>query len=662
MLLLAAGVAEALGWPFLRGPLAAWLSRQTGREVQLRGHVTWHLWRGLRFDAAHVVVGQPAWLRPNPAAAAVMLEADQVALVLPWGDLLRALRSGDVASLRVDSLRAQRLKLDLWRDAQERANWRFTPDGLAAPTLTGAPQQPLNEDHALPRIGELVVHEGLLALHDVPGRWQMSASASTDEGRALSPGQGGLRVDGAGRYQGHAFTLSLRSSGFLPLLRRDQPAERVPIRLAAQAGPSVMSFEGTSQDVLRLEALDGRLHVRGPSMSALADALGVTLPATAAFELAAQLRKDGALWQLREAALSVGMSRLGGDFELRQRPGQPPLLRGELRGSRLALQDLGPSLGVPVEGAQVPAPPPGKVLPTKRLDVGSLRAMEADVRVRLQRVTLGRFFQQPLMPLHADLTLHSGVLALTHLDTTTAGGALQGDVRMDARAPVLRWQAQLRWRDIRLEHWLRAPNRYARDARDARLGYVSGRLAGHATLQGRGNSVSDLMASLDGQLLSWIERGRLSRLLTAAVDLHVLEALGLVLTGDAFTDLRCGVARLQARDGVLRPNPVVVDTGSSALLVSGRIALADERMALTVVSSPRHATLLSLRSPIDIGGTFSAPEVSLRAQAIGFKALSALVLGSIAPLAALLPLTDLGSDPPDCRALLQGLHGVPGSQ
>lgn len=644
-------VAEALGWPFVRDPLATLLSRQTGRTVQLSGEFRLHLWRGLRMEVAHLSLAQPRWMQPSDGASAPMLEATQVTLQLPLRKLLEGVSRGHWQSLHIDSLRMQSLRLDLWHDAQGRANWRFTADGQETEPGGVVRTRSSREEEALPYIGELGVREGQLTCHDVPGQWHMAAAVRTDEGMARTTGGTGLAVAASGRFKGNAFTLSLSASGFLPLLRHQQPAEQVPIRLDAQAGPSVLSFEGTSQDVLRLRALDGRVHARGPSMSFLGDVLGMTLPVTAAFDLTGHVRKDGMHWWLQESALSVGASRLGGDFEWQQRPQQPPLLRGELRGSRLALQDLGPSFGVPAKGATVPAPPPGKVLPAKQLDVSSLRAMEAEVRVRLQRVTLGRFFQQPMTPLHADLTLRGGVLTLANLDTATASGGLQGDVRMDARASVLRWQAHLRWRDIRLERSIHAPNHYARHAA---MGYVSGKLAGRATLTGHGNSVAALMASLDGEVLAWIEQGRVSRLLTEAIDLHLLEALGLVLTGDEFTNLRCGVARLQARGGVLRPDPVVVDTGASALLVSGGIALADERLKLTVISAPRHPTVLSLRSPIDIGGTFSNPRVGLRGQAIGVKALSAIVLGSVVPLAALLPLMDPGASAPDCRTLLQG--------
>lgn len=643
--------AEWAGWPFLRDPLAAMVSRQTGRTVSLEGDFRLHTWRGLRVEVERLVVNQPGWLPTPPGASTSMVDASQVSLRLPWSSILHTVGNRRWDTLRFEHLWVERLRMNLLRDPQGRANWRFTPDGREAGE--GATADPPREDTAVPYFGEIRLKEGALTVTDAPHKLVLQAMARTDEGMAQRAGAKGLSVQGSGRYQNYPFTLSLRASGLLPLLRRQQPAEQVPISLAAQAGPSRLSFEGTSQDVLTMEALDGKVRVRGRSMAALGEVLGVTLPTTSAFHLEGRLRKNGQRWALNQASLAVGESRLGGDFEVWRRDKQVPVLRGELRGTTLALQDLGPSFGVPVKGADVPAPPPGKVLPTKKLDVPSLRALEADVRVRLKRVTLGRFFQQPLTPLEGDLSLHGGVLSLSQLNAATASGSVTGDIRLDGREPVMGWRVRLRWRDIRLEQWIKAPNRFAKNEK---AGYVSGRLAGQTALTGQGNSVAALMASLDGEVLTWIERGRVSRLLTEAIDLHLLEALGLVITGDEFKDLQCGIAKLDARNGVLRPNPVVLDTGASTVLVSGRITLSDERLNLTVVSAPRHMTLFSLRSPIDLGGTFSNPDIGLQGGTIGLKALSALVLGSVTPLAAVIPLIDTGQAAPSCANLLKTMR------
>jgi len=643
--LVAAGVAEYKGWAFLRAPLSQTVSDRLGRQVALTGPFHLQLRGPITLSVGQLVVAQPAWRAdaPGPMLTLVDLQA-----ALSWREAWAVLMGQPWQQMRLDHVGARSLALDLWRDAQGRANWSLTPDGTLQAEGSG-------DRSVLPRVDRLVVRQAGLQWRDAVWDLVLDARANTREGDGAGesgPGQPqpGLQASGEGRYQGHPFTVRLSSSGLLPLVDRQQPQEAVPISVTAQLGGGRLSFDGTSEDVLQLDGLDGRVDVRGQSMARLGEVMGVTLPTTAPFVLQGRLRKSGDRWALRDSMLNVGDSQLGGWFEVDKPPGAVPLLRGELTGSRLAIKDLAPSFGAPPPGSPSAPRERARLMPERELDVPSLRAMDASVRVRLARVSLGHWFERPLAPLHADLRLKQGVLTLDQIQASTADGTLAGRIVLDGREPTLGWDARLQWRGIRLERWLQADNPRAR-APDA--SYVSGLLSGRGDLAGKGNSVAQLMGSLDGQVITWVDQGQLSRLVTEVAGLHLLEALGLLIQGDEPAPLRCGVARFEVRKGVMTPQPVVVDTGRSTILVSGQVSLVDEKLALTVTSTPRHFTLISLRTPIDIGGTLSAPAVRLRPAPMGVRALSALALGAVAPLAALLPLIDTGGDQPGCQALLK---------
>lgn len=638
--LVAAGVAEHQGWPFLRDPLSRALTERLGRPVVLEGSFRLQLRGPISLKVDRLVVAQPAWMAP---AGDPMLRLADLWLVLPWREAWAVVNGQPWQQLRLAHVGARQIDLALWRDASGRANWSPRPDGQLPPP------QARTDSSILPRVDRLVVNQAVLQWRDAIWDLELDARARTHEGGSAQD-RPGLQASGQGRYQGHPFTVRLSSTGVLPLLDRQQPQVAVPVSVTAQLGGGRLSFDGTSEDVLQLDGLDGKVDVRGTSMARLGEAIGITLPTTAPFVLQGRLQKRADHWALRDSQLNVGESQLGGWFEVDKMPGVVPVLRGELTGSRLALKDLAPSFGAPTPSAPTPKRARGRVLPDRELDVPSLRALEANVRVRLARVSLGQWFERPLAPLQADLRLRQGVLTLNDLKATTADGTLAGRITLDGRQPTLRWDARLQWHGIRLERWLQADNPRARGG-DA--SYVSGLLSGRGEVVGQGNSVAQLMASLDGNVLTWLEKGKLSRLVTEVAGLHVLEALGLLIQGDESAPLRCGVARFEVRDGVMTPQPVVVDTGRSTILVSGKVSLADERLALTVTSTPRHFTLVSLRTPIDIGGTLSEPQVRLRPAPMGLRALSALALGAVAPLAALLPLIDPGADQPGCQALLK---------
>lgn len=658
---------EWMGWPMARVPLANTLSTQLGRPVTLDAPFALRLVGRIRLEVAHVVVPQPAWFKPpSGQTGKPMLDARDLVLSVPYSTLWAAWRGHPMPQWRVSELSASRLEALLMRDGEGRANWRMSPDGRAT-------QQAAAQPDGMPRVDRLVVREGQLQLDDAVLDLNLKVNATTQEGGRAGAGAAGLAVDGQGRYRKQPFEISLHASGVLPLLSEGRASVAVPVRIRADTGGAALAFDGVSHDVLSLRQLDGRLTLKGRSLAAVGDAVGVTLPTTARFNLDGQLRKDGELWALDVRRLSVGRSELAGRFRFDRRRAVP-LLEGELGGRLLALADLAPAIGAPTEPAQRRRAPGEPVLPQREFDVPSLRAMDAKVRIDVREVQLGALFAEPLSPLKGVLTLQGGVLRIDDLLAQAAGGRVSGDVRLDGRQSTLRWHADLDWSGIDLARWLNQPEppspgarkgdgkppmrKASADKGDGLLAApaLRGRLGGRATVDGTGRSTAALLGSLQGQGAMWISEGRISRLLVEAMSLHVAEALGLVVRGDEVLPMHCAAMQFKAREGIVRPDVAIVDTPAATILASGAVSLATERLALRIDSRPRQMSLLSLRTPVDIGGTFADPDVGLHPDPLGWKVLAAAALSAVAPLAALIPLVD-PAQPTDggCREALQHL-------
>jgi len=68
----------------------------------------------------------------------------------------------------------------------------------------------------------------------------------------------------------------------------------------------------------------------------------------------------------------------------------------------------------------------------------------------------------------------------------------------------------------------------------------------------------------------------------------------------------------------------------------------------------KQPSLLALRGPIVIDGTFKAPSVHPAVGPVALRVGAAIGLGAVAPPLALLPLIDFGGAPDvDCRSLMQ---------
>jgi uncharacterized protein involved in outer membrane biogenesis len=137
---------------------------------------------------------------------------------------------------------------------------------------------------------------------------------------------------------------------------------------------------------------------------------------------------------------------------------------------------------------------------------------------------------------------------------------------------------------------------------------------------------------------------------TEAVGLDVAQALGVAIKGDDALPLRCARFDFITQGGVMRLTRGVFDNPDSTIRVAGQVDLRNEHLALAARARPKDISPVSLRSPVTVTGTLSAPVVSIEPTRLAARALGAVALGALAgPLAAVIPLLDPGesekSDP-----------------
>jgi len=129
----------------------------------------------------------------------------------------------------------------------------------------------------------------------------------------------------------------------------------------------------------------------------------------------------------------------------------------------------------------------------------------------------------------------------------------------------------------------------------------------------------------------------------------------LLLKGDENSPIRCVVADFVAENGTMAAQTLVMDTEAEKILGEGSIDFANERYDLTLNAKSKKASVVALRGPILIDGSFKSPKVHPAVAPIAVRVGSSVALGVAAtPLAALLPLIEIGgAADADCRALMQ---------
>jgi AsmA family protein len=98
----------------------------------------------------------------------------------------------------------------------------------------------------------------------------------------------------------------------------------------------------------------------------------------------------------------------------------------------------------------------------------------------------------------------------------------------------------------------------------------------------------------------------------------------------------------------------VIDTSAELIRGQGSIDFRNEKYDLQLEADSKKPSILALRGPVVIGGTFGSPVVRPAVGQAVARVGAAVGLGILAPPLALLPLIDLGDAPEtDCRKLYQ---------
>jgi uncharacterized protein involved in outer membrane biogenesis len=115
------------------------------------------------------------------------------------------------------------------------------------------------------------------------------------------------------------------------------------------------------------------------------------------------------------------------------------------------------------------------------------------------------------------------------------------------------------------------------------------------------------------------------------------------------------VADVIAENGKMTPRMLVMDTDTEKILGEGSVDFTNERFDLKLTAQSKKPSVLALRGPILIDGSFKSPNVHPATGQIAARVGASVALGAVAtPFAALAPMIDPGgAKDADCPALMK---------
>ncbi|QNR99170.1 AsmA family protein [Stenotrophomonas sp. 169] len=598
-------------WNWFKGPVERAVQAKTGRALHI-GNLDVDLGRVTTIRGDSVTFANAEWAKRPQMVSADRVEID----VRVWPLLRGSVQLPEVRLTRPDAL------LQTAPRADQAGNWDFMGESSG-----GEPLQ----------LQRLYIDDGRLQFLDERGRTDIQVSVRSGKPKQADAAPP-LLVGGKGSWQGNAFTLNGNTESPLELTNSGHPFR---IHLDGRAGGTHAVASGTLINPFQFQTFSLQFRLSGQDLEDLYPLVGIALPSTPPYRLDGQLTRDHQVWQYQKFNGRVGDSDLGGDVKV-EVGGERPRLTANLVSKRLDFDDLAGFIGAPpktggdetanaeqkAEAARLAAKP--TILPDTPYDLGKLRAMDADVRLKAQRINAPSL---PLDDMDAHLKLDDGLLRLEPLNFGVAGGDIRSTIRMDARRPQIATSLKASVRRVQLGQLFP----------DAKLAeQASGGIGGEIDLSGNGNSIAAMLGSSDGTVAIGMGKGHVGNLIMELAGLDVAESLKFLFTGDRQIPLRCAFADFGVKDGRMDSRALAVDTTDTLIVGEGSINLKNEQMDLLLKPRPKDISILALRSPLRIDGTFKDPSFRPDFKALGLRGAIALALGSIAPPAALLATFEPG--------------------
>ena len=619
-------------WDILRQPVNRYVSEQLGRRFEITQRLSVNLGRTTTVRLDGLELANPQW-----ASEPYLIKAKAAEFDIGLWPLLM----GRVVLPRVALFEPQ-------------AALQLEPDGKKSWVLA----RDTTNSRAAPDIGVVTVDKGTLKYRAPQYGADITAqfSLEPDDAKRLP-----LRFDASGKWRDAAFSANGRTGSVLVLSR--DVRKTFPIEVNAQSGRTQLSAKGTVDNLQEFAGLNASFDIQGRNLDELYKIMGVVLPSTPPYRLSGQLGKQDMVWMASQLRGVLGRSDISGDMRF-DTSAALPMLTGKVHSKVLDFADLLPVIGLPAKASSsvkaagktlvgtaptakplaptATAAPSGKVLPTATLDLVRLKSMNADVTYSAADIRHAN--QLPLDKGSVHVRLNQGILQLDPLVLGVAGGSLAGRIKVDINHQPAAFDTRFDLRGVALNKLFPTI-----ESTKSSLGRISGQVA----LKGQGNSMAQMLGSASGDVAMLMGKGEISNILMEYLGLDGGEIIKFLLLGDRNVLLRCAAAAFEVKKGLMGSKVIVLDTSDTVINGSGQISLANETLDLVLKPEPKDKSILSLRSPLKIGGTFAAPTAGPDKAALGVRAGLAIALGIVNPFLALLSTIETGpGQDADCTGAL----------
>lgn len=608
---------------FLRDTIAQKVQDGTGRSFAVKGDI-WVYWlQGPRVTIDGLQLGNPSW-----ASTPQMAVIDHVDAKVSFANLLRK-------RVVLTSLDVVEPVVNLEEGPGGKRSWYFDKEQSDSSSTVVIEQMAVEQGH----IGYVVKSKDT----------DVQADLATLTGANVGTQTNGIGVRATGKWNGLKLDVEAKGGDLLKLKDLDTT---YPINVMASIGSSRVSADGTVTGIARLKAADLQVSLAGTNLAEWYRIVGVGLPETPPYQTKGHVVIADGVYRYDDFTGKVGTSDIGGSVAFEKREPRP-FVSGTLVSNNLDLNDLAPMTGKKLEPAVAPkitdATKPQKLMPQQAFNTERWNTLDADVRFNAKSIKNAGAIPFDNLEIHA--TMNDRVLAFTPLTFGFANGKMGGNFRFEGSATPMHATVDARFSDLSLA---RLTPKVIKTSKAS-----LGRLNGAFKVDGRGNSIATMMATSNGTAQIAMGRGESSSLLLELVGLQGPQVVRYLL-GDQNSKINCALADFQITNGDMATQTSLIDTDINVITIVGNADFKTEKMDFRITPLPKKKSIVVLRTPYNVDGTFANPSVLPAFGPLAARVGGAVALGLINPLAALVPLIETGpGQDNDCSALLAKVRGAP---
>ena len=415
---------------------------------------------------------------------------------------------------------------------------------------------------------------------------------------------------------------------------------KYPVDLEIDVSDAKIGLHGVVAKPMEGKGLDLELKFNVESLSKLSKLAETELPALGPINVSGKLSDGKDSYSIKSLKLQAGKTDLSGDIIVNL-AGKRPALAAKLNSNSIDLVELAGG-----EAAAKKEAKKERLFSPDPLPLEALKSVNANVTINAKQIKTSSLI---LNKTKIVLTLKNGNLSIKPLSTLVAGGSLNGNIGLNASGKTAALATDISIKGLEL----------------SQLEYYKGRIKGAKTdvtikVKGNGNSVSKIMAGLNGNLLAKIGKGELKDSKTKAVGMDLFSLLNPTAATREGTLIECGVINFKIKDGIATADKgIAVAANTMNVIGSGTINLKTEELDIGITPQAREGTGISvgqLAELVRIKGTLANPKPGVDAMAAlkaGAGVGAAIATGGLSILAQGLLDRSMADDDPCATALGQ---------